>query len=448
MSSLQKLVKVFCFILLISIIACKDKLIKPNPALATIDLQRGDILLCGTPQFGAVSFALDCQYDVRKTFDLAISPPHSFEYDEAEKAFVKVIDADLECAMAYWGVAISIYHKLWAFRGPKELKKGTVLLEIAESLRKSKRLERYIDTIKVFYNAWETVDHKTRELLYEKKMEQIYACQKDDTGPTIFYDLAIISLVGPTDKTYPSQKKASGVLRNLFKEKPNHPRIAHYEIHTYDYPEIVHSALNTGRRYAEIAPASAHAQHMPSHIFTRLGLWQESIHTNINSAAAAAAAAAVVCYTESAEPDANWAQEIHVMDYLVYAYLQQGNNKEVAAQNEYLSSMKKIFPINNFAVAYTANAIPARIALENRLWKEAARLERPNIEFNWRKFPWSKSILHFAKAMGSSRSGDIASAKNPLKIIESFHKKLLEINSAEATYKAGQVPIEIKTTEA
>ncbi|WP_296315579.1 tetratricopeptide repeat protein [Winogradskyella sp. UBA3174] len=442
MNSLQKSVKLFCLIFLISIIACKDNLVKPNPALATIDLQRGDILLCGNPQFGAVSFALDCKYDVRETFDLAISLLHSFEYDEAEKAFVKVIDADPECAMAYWGVAMSIYHELWAPPGPKELKKGTVLLEIAESLRKSERSERYLDAIKVFYKDWKTLDHKTRELLYEKKMEQIYLSQKDDTEAAIFYALAITSAADPNDKTYSSQKKSGAILQKLFKKKPNHPGIAHYVIHTYDYPEIAQSALSTARRYAEIAPASAHAQHMPSHIFTRLGLWQESIDTNINSALSA------VCYAESANPGANWAQEIHAMDYLVYAYLQQGNNKEVDAQNAYLKSMKKIFPLNHFAVAYTANAIPARIALENRQWKEAANLERPNIEFDWNKFPWSKSILHFARAMGSARSGDIASAENELNIIESFHKELLEMNSAEATYKAGQVRIEIKTTEA
>jgi tetratricopeptide (TPR) repeat protein len=442
MNSLQESVKLFCLIFLISVIACKDNLVKPNPALATIDLKRGDILLCGNPQFGAVSFALDCKYDVRETFDLAISLLHSFEYNEAEKAFVKVIDADPECAMAYWGVAMSIYHELWAPPGPKELKKGTVLLEIAEALRKSERSEHYLDAIKVFYKDWETLDHKTRELLYEKKMEQIYLSQKDDTEAAIFYALAITSAADPNDKTYSRQKKAGAILQKLFKEKPNHPGIAHYIIHTYDYPEIAQSALSTARRYAEIAPASAHAQHMPSHIFTRLGLWQESIDTNINSALSA------VCYAESANPGANWAQEIHAMDYLVYAYLQQGNNKEVDAQNAYLKSMKKIFPLNHFAVAYTANAIPARIALENRQWKEAANLERPNIEFDWNKFPWSKSILHFARAMGSARSGGIASAENELNIIESLHKELLEMNSAEATYKAGQVRIEIKTTEA
>jgi len=437
---LQHIFFLLLFVLLAS--ACKDKTPQPNPALASIDLLRGDILLCGTPQFGDVSFALECKYDVRETFDLAISLLHSFEYNEAEKAFVKVLDADPECAMAYWGIAMSIYHELWAPPGPKELKKGTQLLNIAKSLPKSERAERYIDAINVFYNDWEDTDHRTRELLYEKKMEQMYNSQSDDIEAAIFYALAITSAADPNDHTYSNQKKAGDILQQLFKEQPNHPGIAHYIIHTYDYPEIAETALSTARRYAEIAPASAHAQHMPSHIFTRLGLWEESVSTNINSVESA------VCYAESVNPDANWSQEIHAMDYLVYAYLQQGKNEQVDKQNAYLKSMKKIFPLDHFAVAYTANAIPARIALENRQWEKAAQLQLPTLELNWDNFPWEKSILHFARALGSARSGDIVSAENELKILQGFHKELLEMNTAEANYKAGQVRIEIKTTEA
>ncbi|MEM5564417.1 hypothetical protein WNY78_04860 [Psychroserpens sp. AS72] len=438
----MKLLKLHCILLLLFIFACKDKSPKPNPALASLDLLRGDILLCGSPEFGDVSFGLECKYDVRETFDLAISLLHSFEYDEAEKAFVKVIDADPECAMAYWGIAMSTYHELWAPPGPKELKKGATLINIAESLPKSKRAELYLDALKAFYTDWDTIDHKTRELLYEKKMEHIYNTEKDDIEAGIFYALAITSAADPNDKTYVSQKKAGAILKKLFKEQPNHPGIAHYVIHTYDYPEIAENALQTARRYAEIAPASAHAQHMPSHIFTRLGLWQESIETNINSAASA------VCYAESVNPDANWVAEIHAMDYLVYAYLQQGNNKEANAQYAYLKTIKKIFPIDDFGIAYPANAIPARIALENRQWEKAAQLEQPTMELNWDKFPWTKSILHFAKALGSARSGDITSAEYELEIIRSLNKELLEMNNAQSTYKAGQVLVEIKTTEA
>ena len=425
-----------------SIIGCQSKKSKPSPDLLSIDLLRGDIALCGNPDFGELSFSLSCEVSSRETFDLAISLLHSFEYEEAEKAFVKVIDADPECAMAYWGVAMSLYHSLWAPPGPKELEKGYKLLQIAENLPKSKRAAAYLDALNAFYTNWETVDHDTRQVLYEKKMELIYKVQQDDSEAAIFYALALRASADPTDRTYKKQKDAGKLLESLFLEQPNHPGIAHYIIHTYDYPEIAELGLVTARRYAEIAPASAHAQHMPSHIFTRLGLWTESINTNINSASSA------VCYAAGSDSQGNWAQEIHAMDYLVYAYLQTGDNEKAHEQNEYLKSMKKIFPLNHFAVAYTANAIPARIALENKEWAKAAVLERPDLEFDWEPFPWEQSILHFARAIGSVRSGDVASAEKELKIMQEFHQELLGVNSAIASYKADQVNVELKTTEA
>jgi len=432
----------FTFFIAIAIIGCQNKKSKPSPELLSIDLRRGDIALCGNPEFGELSFSLSCEISSRETFDLAISLLHSFEYAEAEKAFVKVIDADPDCAMAYWGVAMSLYHSLWAPPGPAELEKGSKLLQIAETLPKSKRASAYLDALSAFYDNWETIDHDSRQALYEKKMEKIYADQKDDSEAAIFYALALRAAADPTDRTYTKQREAGQLLEGLFQEQPNHPGIAHYIIHTYDYPEIAELGLSTARRYAEIAPASAHALHMPSHIFTRLGLWNESIKTNINSASSA------VCYAEGSGSEGNWAQEIHAMDYLVYAYLQTGNNEKANEQNDYLQSMKKIFPLNHFAVAYTANAIPARIALENRQWAKAATLERPKLEFDWKPFPWEQSLLHFARALGSVRSGDLAGAEAELEIIQGFHQELLGVNSAMASYEADQVNVEIKTTQA
>ena len=437
----SKKVLVLGVFLFLCVSACQNKP-KTNPALASIDLLRGDILLCGNPQFGDVSFALECNYDTRKAFDLAISLLHSFEYVEAEKAFVKVIDADPDCAMAYWGVAMSIYHELWAPPGPKELEKGSKLLAIAQTLPKSERAKEYLDAIGVFYKDWESLDHRTRELRYEEKMEQVYSNNKDDIEAAVLYALSLTSSADPNDKTYKNQRKSGAILENLFKEHPNHPGIAHYIIHTYDYPEIASLGLTTARRYAEIAPSSAHAQHMPSHIFTRLGLWQESVDTNLNSSSSA------ICYSENVSAEGHWSQEIHAMDYLVYAYLQLGDSEKVNEQNEYMRSIKKSFPLNHFAVAYTANAIPARIALENRQWNDAAILELPSLEFEWTNFPWERSILHFAKAYGSIRLGNINSAEKELEIIKTFHQQLIAVNNAESNYKAGQVQIEIKIIEA
>jgi len=427
-------------IIFISLLGCQQKASKSE--LASLDLLRGELLLCGNPQFGEVRFSSDCEIESRETFDLALSLLHSFEYDEAEKAFVKVIDADPECAMAYWGVAMTIYHQLWAPPVQKDLEKGAKLLEIAQNQPKSKRANQYLNAISVYFKDWETKDHHSRELLYQKKMEQLYLNSKEDTEAAIFYALSLTSSADPKDKTYINQKKAGKILEALFKEQPEHPGIAHYIIHTYDYPEIANLGLETARRYAQIAPSSAHAQHMPSHIFTRRGLWEESIATNINSAASA------VCYAESMNEKGNWSQEIHAMDYMVYAYLQLGDNENVDKQLAYLKSIKTIFPENNFAVAYSINSIPARIALESRNWTEAGNLELPAMKLQWDKFPWERSITHFAKALGAARSNNIKVAEIELQTLRGFKKQLLAMGSGEDLYKAGQVEIEIKATEA
>jgi hypothetical protein len=442
MKRIQLLTILLFSIILVSLNSCKNKTQQVNTALASIDFIRGDILLCGNPEFGEVSFSLDCNYENREAFELALSLLHSFEYEEAEKAFVKVIDLDPSCSMAYWGVAMSMFHSLWAPPSIPQLEKGAKLLEIAKTLPKNERAEQYLNAISVFYSDWDILGNNERELLYAEKMKEIYLNYPDDTEAAIFYALAIRSSADPNDKQYIKQRESGKILEGLFKEQPNHPGIAHYIIHTYDYPELAELGLVTARRYAQIAPSSAHAQHMPSHIFTRLGLWKESIDTNINSASSA------VCYSENKGRDGHWSQEIHALDYLVYAYLQLGDTKNVQEQNEYMKSVKQVFPANHFAVAYTANAIPARIAIENRQWKKAAKLEEPTLEFKWENFPWEKSILHFAKALGSARSGDVNAAEIELEIIKPFYQQLLDINNAQSTYKAGQVAIEIKTIEA
>jgi len=422
---------------LLLFLGCKNNNAKPD--LRSLDLLRGDLLLCGDGQFGEVSFSESCNYETRETFNLAISLLHSFEYVEAEKAFVQVIDADPECAMAYWGVAMSIYHGLWAPPEQSVLEKGEKLLEVAEKLPKSKKAEQYLEAIGAFYKDWETVDNQTRKEMYAQKMEEMYLENKEDTEVAVFYALALRASAVPSDMTYSKQREAGKILEDLFKKEPNHPGIAHYIIHSYDYPELAELGLSTARRYAEIAPNSAHAQHMPSHIFTRLGLWEESINTNINSAASA------TCYAESVSPGAHWDEEVHAMGYLVYSYLQTGDNKNAIEQYEYLKTFKEIFP-PNFKISYTAAAIPARIAVENKNWEEAAILKLPqNLGLVWENFPWQKSLLHYAKALGNIHTNDLKAAQEELDLLVSFKNELLELDDA---YKANQVAIQIKTVEA
>ncbi len=436
----MKLINPFIIVLLISlcVVSCKNKTTKPNPILASLDLKRGELLLCSSESFGEVSFSLSCSYETRETFELGLSLLHSFEYAEAEKAFVKVIDMDPNCAMAYWGVSMSIFHSLWMQSDLSYLEKGKKLLELAKDIPKSDLEKDYLDAISVFYTDWDKFDKVTRQRMYEKKMQQLYQKHSGDTEAAVFYALAIRAAADPNDKSYTRQKKSGKILEDLFEKNPEHPGIAHYVIHNYDYPELAEKALKTARRYAAIAPASAHAQHMPSHIFTRLGLWQESIDTNINSANSA------TCYAESVNPESTWTQEIHAVDYLVYAYLQMGDNKNALAYLKDMDSVDNVFPKDHFASTYALSAIPVRMVLENKQWEKAANLELPSINFDWEKLHWQKAMIHFARALGACHLNDIKSAENELASLKKLHKNLIDLNDE---YKSGQVMIQVQAAE-
>jgi tetratricopeptide (TPR) repeat protein len=227
-------------------------------------------------------------------------------------------------------------------------------------------------------------------------------------------------------------------LNTLYPNEPDHPGIAHYIIHTYDYPELAALALPAARKYAAIAPSSAHATHMPSHIFTRLGLWDECIASNRASVAAAQ------CYAETAGFKGHWDEELHGLDYLVYALLQKGENRLAREQCEYLTTIHDVYPAN-FKVAYAFAAIPARYALENKLWKEAATLSLQPVGFRWEKFPWQKAIHHFARLMGAANSGDTGAARGEYRELQQLHEQLI---NEKDVYKANQVLIQLKTGEA
>lgn len=427
-------------ILFACLFACKEKTKIPNPALASIDLKRGELLLCNSESFGEVDFSLACSYETRATFNLALSLLHSFEYAEAERAFVKVIDMDPDCAMAYWGVSMSIFQSLWMQSDLSYLEKGEKLLKIANKLPKSDLEKGYLDAISIFYTDWKNIDKPTRQRLYEKKMEALYNKYDGNTEVAVFYALAILAAADPDDKSYSRQKKSGKILEDLFAEKPNHPGIAHYIIHNYDYPELAEKGLSTARRYAEIAPASAHAQHMPSHIFTRLGLWEESISTNINSATSAN------CYGANVNPGATWSQEIHAVDYLVYAYLQNGNNQKAQEHLQETQAITSVFPKQDFAAAYALIAIPVRMVLENKQWEHAANLQLPTINFfTWETLHWETAMLHFGRALGFSHIGHVTAAETELEALETLHQKLL---NAKEEYKAKQVSIQVHSAKA
>ena len=332
----MKLFKSFFLLLAIPsfffISGCQNERPNPNPELLTLDLLRGDIIMCSGSSFGKVSFSLGCKYSVRDTFDLAVSLLHSFEHEEAEKAFVKVLDVDPDCPMAYWGLAMcKIGHPKWA-PSPVDFNKGLQILKIAKALPKTIREQEYLDAVGAYYDykvEYDKSDHTARSQQMEQKMGEIYEKYKDDKEAAILYALTLFTTADPKDHTYASRKKAGQILESIFPDQPDHPGIAHYIIHNYDNPVLAPMALNSARNYARIAPASAHAQHMPSHIFTRLGLWDESIQSNINSASSA------VCYAEEMGMDGHMGDETHAMDYLVYAYLQMGDNEKANEQYEH-----------------------------------------------------------------------------------------------------------------
>ncbi|WP_298551020.1 hypothetical protein [uncultured Algibacter sp.] len=437
MKSLKFILPVFGLLLCFN---CKNP--KPNPALASIDFQRGDLLLCGSGQFGELKFSLSCDYETRKAFDLAVALLHSFQYSESEKAFVKVIDADPNCPMAYWGVAMSIYHAAWFPPSNEDLIKGSAVLKIAKELSMDEKQRDYINAIDAFYTNWETIDHKTRAKRFENKMEAIHLKYPEDIEAAIFYSLALFSTRDRVGKAFKNERKAGKILEGLFAENPNHPGIAHYIIHNYDNPVLAQKGLETARRYASIAPSSAHAQHMPSHIFTRLGIWQESITSNLLSSESSR------CYEEAANLSGAHFEEIHAIDYLVYAYIQKGDNSSAEEQYSIIKNKKVFYPMMLTAVTYPLTAIPARLALENKNWERAARLTLQDVELDWDKFPWQKAIHHFAVAMGAVNTNDFKTVESEIEILKSLHKNLIDQNDKTKAIQVKLVEIQIKTTQA
>jgi tetratricopeptide (TPR) repeat protein len=409
--------------------------------IKAIGLKTGEVVLCGPPdkQFGTVAFNLSCSGKVKDDFNLALALLHSFEYDEAEKVFAKIIEKEPDCAMAYWGVAMCNFHPIWAPSTRSELEKGSKAIQIARSTSEASQREwDYLEAIAQYYDHWDKTGHFERCVRFRNAMEKIYEKYPQDKEAAIFYALAIDAAADATDKTFADQRKAGAILNRLYPDEPNHPGIVHYIIHTYDYPGLAEMALPAARQYASIAPASAHAQHMPSHIFTRLGLWDESIKSNLVSIASAK------CYAENSSMKGHWDEELHGMDYLVYAYLQKGEDSLAKEQWNYLKTIDAVYPVN-FKDAYAFAAIPARYLLETKNWKDAARLPVHPITFPWEKFRWQEAIIHFARALGSANSGETDLAESEWKELKKIHDSLIYQGDSS---RANLVNIQLITSRA
>jgi tetratricopeptide (TPR) repeat protein len=371
-------------------------------------------------KLGTIIFPISCAPASQAPFARAVALLHSFWYDEAEKAFAAVAAADPACAMAQWGIAMSLYHPIWAAPNPAEIARGRAAVEKAVAAgAPTGREKAYVAAIESFFKDAETVDHRTRAVAYEKAMERVHQQYPEDREAAIFYALALLGTAPPTDKTYANQKKAGEILNGVLPQQPDHPGVAHYLIHSFDYPQLAALALPAARSYSTIAESSPHALHMPSHIFVRLGLWDDSIQSNEASAAAARA------HVRKTAPDLSSFDELHALDYLAYAFLQQG--RDVKAR-EVLEQVRAVTRLDNpqFAAAYALAAVPARYALERGRWADAASLEVGPAWFPWDKFPFAEAITQVARAVGAARSGDVARAREAVARLEALHTAAID----------------------
>lgn len=372
-------------------------------------------------QLGKVTFPISCSASVQADFEHGVALLHSFEYERARQAFQDVASRDPECAMAYWGIAMSYYHPLWDDPpGEKDFKAGAEAAALGLRSAKTPREKAYVEAIAAFYDPAHAA-YRERQEAFQQGMENLHRAFPDDMEGEIFYALALRSVVPPFDKTYAQQKKAGAILERLLAQQPDHPGLAHYIIHCYDYPVLAERALDAANRYAKIAPDAPHALHMPSHIFVRLGLWDDAISSNLASAAASEKMAMHGSLHAVQE-------KLHALDYLAYAYLQQGRDQKAAEVLHAAGSMN--IPWQRFSAAHAAAAIPARYALERHQWLEAAQIPEPTAaEQAPRETFWTDvaiAIVHWARSVGAARAGKPDLAQPGLAQVTAIQKKLLD----------------------
>ena len=383
-------------------------------------------------QLGAVHFSTSCDARVAPGFDRAVALLHSFEFAASIRAFNDVLAADSTCAMAQWGIALSRWTNPMAAgnRSPALLEQGRAAANVATKLgaTATDRERGYIYAVSRLYDDYEHKDQATRMLAYEHAMNDLVAKQPADTEAKIFYAISLVASASPSDKTYANQLKAGSILEPLWEKQPNHPGLAHYIIHTYDYPALADKARAAAQRYASIAPSAAHALHMPSHTFTRVGMWEQSIETNRRS-------------MREALRSGSFAEALHAADYAMYATLQLGRLAEAKAILDTLPVLAARFDPNVITGAAPGNAgvfalaaIPARWVLERSAWAEAAALEPKASDY-----PWTEAMTYFARSLGASRTGDLAKARAASDSLGAISVRLM---SRGESYWAEQVGIQ------
>jgi tetratricopeptide (TPR) repeat protein len=371
-------------------------------------------------KLGTVQFPTSCSGQEQKSFERAVALLHSFAYSAAENAFSAVIKADPNCAMAHWGVAMTYFHPLWPPPLPEEtVARGREEIARARQLGGSDRERAFIEALSLIY-AQDSAPHRDRVNRYTAAMGKLAERNPDDVECQVFYALALIASASPSDKTHTNEKKATALLEPLFRKYPQHPGIPHYLIHAYDNVEMASRGVEAARTYAQIAPSAPHALHMPSHIYTRLGMWQESIASNTAA-------------RKAAHEQGDVGEELHAMDYLTYANLQLGRDEDAARVVEDLRKMTNLSP-KYFKVAYAASAIQARYAIERRKWDEAAKLA-PMPE----ALPQAAAITAWSRAVGFARSKQVGLARAEIAKLTSAYEQM---RAAGDEYWATQIHVQ------
>jgi tetratricopeptide (TPR) repeat protein len=372
---------------------------------------------------GKVEFPISCAPSVQPEFSRGVALLHSFFYEEARRVFTSLAENDPKCAMAQWGIAMTWWHPIWTPPTPDEMRAGKAAIEKAMAMNAGTDRERgFITALNVYYNTPDgsstgsvgqschgPVGPRDRVVAYEKAMHQLRDKYPDDFEVETFYAFAVLAsgYATPDDTSLSKQLEAAAIFEKLWKQNAKHPGVVHYLIHCYDYPALAQRGLAPAQSYAAIAPWVPHALHMPSHIFTRLGMWDESIAAN------QAAAEASRAYAAMRHRDANEAEELHALDYMAYSYLQEAKDAEAKKIVDLAGNVRKTNPELEFSAAYALAAIPTRYAFERNDWAAAATLTIPNLP-HWSSFPFMEALIEYGHALGRAHTGDLDGARKAI----------------------------------
>ena len=372
---------------------------------------------------GKVNFPVSCASGLQSEFERGVALLHSFFYEEARRVFTSVAEQDPECAIAQWGIAMTWWHPIWTPPTPDEMRAGKAAIGKAMTLKAGTDRERgFITALNTYYNTADSsttapvgqschgpVGSRDRVVAYEEAMQHLRDKYPDDFEVQTFYAFAVLGVgyATPNDATLSKQLEAAGIFEKLWKQNPNHPGVVHYLIHSYDYPQFAQRGLAAAQRYASIAPWVPHALHMPSHIFTRLGMWDESIAANLASAEASRA------YATMRHRDATEAEGLHALDYLAYSYLQEAKDTKAKKIVDLAARVRKTNPELEFSAAYALAAIPTRYAFERNDWASAATLPIPELP-HWSSFPFMEALIEYGHALGRAHTGDLDGARKAI----------------------------------